>query len=174
MVVFYIISGCFPIVFCRFMGQKVLGDRLLAFTVPHILFIPKNTQHGIRPPDAATYGLFPHVIEFFGDPVTVGPADKTVIDVAHNLSLFLIDHPFPVRAFVIPQEPVQVHDGFPPLELLLDRPADVVGNGPRLILRQRRKDGQDQLPGGIQGIDILFFKVNAHRRTELAQLPYTV
>ena len=130
MVVLYIVSGRFAVIFRGLMGQEILRDRLLAFTVPHILLVPQDTQHCICPPDAAPHGPFPHFIEFFRDPVAVGAADETVIDVTHDLGLLRVDHPFPVRAFVIPQEPVQVHDGFPPLELLLDRPTDVIGNGP--------------------------------------------
>ena len=59
------------------------------------------------------------------------------------------------------------------LELALECPADVVRNGAAFVLRQSRKNGQNQFTSCIQRIDILFFKENAHRRIELSKLTDT-
>src|SRR5699024_8659010 len=80
MVVFYIISGRFPVILRGLMGQEILCDRLLALTVSHIFLIPQDAQDRIGSPDSSPDRLFPHLIEFFCNPVAVGAADEAVID----------------------------------------------------------------------------------------------
>ena len=110
------------------------------------------------------------IIEHLRDRVCGLSQKELLKDEPDDLCLFGNNLPFPIWTFGIADHPFKINMGFAGLEALLDRPSDVVGNTPALILGQGRKDRQDQFSLGIQRIDMFLFKIDPDRRVHISKL----
>ena len=174
MMVFYIIARCLTFVDRGPMGQEILCDGLLHLNVTHIFFIPKNCEHRTCRPVLFVHRLSAKFIQLLCNTVCRLSTYIPFKNITNRFCLLRIDHPLAVGAFVISQHPIKIHLGLSSLKIFLDRPADIVRNGPALILRQCGKNSQNQFTGRIQRVDILFFKVNTNRRILLPKLADTI
>ena len=174
MMVFYIITRCLTFVDRGTVGQKILCNGLLHLNVTHIFFIPKNCEHRTCRPVLFVHRLSAKFIQFLCNTISRLSAYIAFKNITNRFCLFRINHPLTIFTLVIPKHPVQINLRLTSLEILLDRPADIVRNGPALILRQCGKNSQDQFTGRIQRVNILFFKVNTNRRILLPKLADTI
>ena len=173
MMVLHIVPGCFALIDAGTVGKEVLRDGLLHLNVAHILLIPQDDQ------DRAGTPLLPidrelfHLVQLLSDLIRRLAFHETVKNVADDLCLLRHDDPLLIFPKLISQHPFQIDMRDTRLELLLDAPSDVIGNGTALILCQCRKNRKDQLTFGIQCVDVLFLEIDTHGRLQLPKLTGT-
>ena len=163
----------FALIDFSLLGQKICRKTLLKQCRPAILLVLQDAVHRgcapLRFPGRARdaiSGQFPcnRTDGLSGHEVTVDPANDRCLLRIHHRRVILLWPVIVSEKLFIGQGDLAIGE---PLTLA---PCDILRNGPGLLLREARHDGQKQLAFAIKGVDVLFFKVDLD--TFLLQLPY--
>ena len=162
MPVLNIVLRRFALVWFSGFRQEIHGDFLLENGIAHIFLIFQNASEGVR--------LLPLTLSRGGNSIAhknaadicaAFPSQGEQVDEPHDSDPGFIDLNFANRAVLIPQK--QSGKAIDPLGVsVADGLGDIFGDGSALLFGKGTHEGDEELPGAVHGVDILFLKVDRH------------
>ena len=129
---------------------------------PPVFFVGKDAHDGIGLPGGfAARRQNPARRQITGDVRGSLAFEEGPVDIPHGLGLFGIDLGHTIRPLAVSEKRAERNNGFALGEALSHSPCHVLGNAPAFLLGQAAHDRNEQLALGIQGEDVLFFRVYA-------------
>lgn len=157
--VLHIVLGNLSLIDLGFLGEKIHREGLLEQSGAFVLFISQNALHGGSLPN----GLFPGSGDSLfrqhgGDGIGGFPLEELAVDAFDNLRLLRNDFRQSVSPFSVAQELTVGNADLSVREPLPLPPGHIFGDTAAFLLGQTGHDGDEQIPFGIEGHDVLFFK----------------
>lgn len=162
MSVLHIVLRRFALVWFSGFCQEIHGNLFLEDGIAHIFFVFQNAAYGVRfPPMALPWGGNSIVHKNTADICATFPSQGKQVDEPHDSDPGFIDLNFAILDALIPQK--QSGEVIDPLGVsVADGLGDIFGDGSALFFGKGTHQGNEELPGAVHGVDILFLKVDRH------------
>ena len=167
----HIILRNFPLVLFPFLRKEVRRVLLLQERVPFVFLVGEDALDGTLVPGVLPRGAFDaEPRQLFADGIRAQSLQEKLVDQLHRFRLLRVHSQAAVLPFLISEESAVGKAALAVRELLPLAPCGVLRNAPRFLLRKGAHDGDEQLPFGVQRVDVLLFKIDLNAL--LLQLPY--